>query len=138
MARLFALPGPVAEFSCRWLCNHHEIASRLAVLTHPRLPGAVAADAVEHNWDSYSQTLTKVILDAGGADWLRTIDTPVQFVTGDRDPVVDRRFLVDLRVVHRVDVQIWPGRHDLPLVEPERCATAIADFAQMGVASPGG
>ncbi len=138
MARLFALPGPIAEFSCGWLCDHHAIATRLAVLTHPRLPAAVAADAVEHNWTSYSQTLTKVILDAGGAEWLRTVDAPVQFVAGDRDRVVDRRFLVHLRASHRVAVQIWPGRHDLPLVDPDRCATTIADFVARGIPSPGG
>lgn len=137
MARLFALPGPLAEYFCRWLCDHHTIAARLAVLTHPRLPAAVAADAVEHSWTSYSQTLTKVILDAGGVEWFRTVDTPMQFVAGDRDRVVDRRFLALLRAAHRVAVQIWPGRHDLPLVEPERCATTIADFVATGIASPG-
>jgi len=138
MARLFALPGPIAKFACGWVCDHHTIAARLAVLTHPRLPPAVAADALEHNWTSYSQTLSKVILDAGGADWLGTIDKHVQFVAGDHDRVVDRRFLVHLGAAHRVVVQIWPGRHDLPLVEPERCATTIADFVATGIPSPGG
>jgi len=133
MARLFALPGPVAEFSCGWLCDHHRMAARLAVLTHPRLPAAVAADAVEHNWTSYSQTLKKVILDGGAAEWLGTINAPVQFVAGDRDRVVDRRFLIHLRAAQRVAVEIWPGRHDLPLVEPERCAATIADFLAVGI-----
>jgi len=128
MARLLALPGPVARTACGWLCDHHEIAVRLAVVTHPRLPAPVAGDAVEHNWTSYSQSLTKVILEARGADWLTAIDVPVQLVVGDRDRVVDRRFLLHLRDEHGVTVQVWPGRHDLPLAEPERCATSIAAF----------
>lgn len=138
MARLFALPGPMAELSCRWVCNHHDIATWLAMLTHPRMPAAVAGDALEHNWTSYSQTLTKVILDAEGAEWLAAIHTPVQFVAGDRDRVVDRGFLVHLRATHRVAVQIWPGRHDLPLVQPGRCATTVADFVATGIPSTGG
>ena len=59
MARLFALPGPVAELACGWICDHRRIAARLAVLTHPRLPAPLAANAVEHNWASYSGTLTR-------------------------------------------------------------------------------
>jgi len=128
MARLVGLPGPLAELVCGWLCDHHEIAAHLAVLTHPRLPAAVAAAAVEHNWTSYSETLTKVILDAGAAEWLGAVDTPVRFVAGNRDPVVDRQFLVHLGAAHGVVVELWPGRHDLPLVEPERCAMTIADL----------
>jgi len=138
MARLFALPGPVAKLACGWLCDHHAIATRLAVLTHPRLPEAVAADAVEHSWTSYSMTMTKVILDAGGTQWLGAVDTAVQFIAGDRDRVVDRRLLVNLQAAQRVTVQIWPGRHDLPLVNPVRCATRIADFAVTQSSSPGG
>lgn len=35
MARLFALPGPVAELVCGWICDHRRIAARLAVLPTP-------------------------------------------------------------------------------------------------------
>lgn len=126
MARLFALPGPVAEHACDWLCRHHRMGTELAILTHPRLPRAVAADAVQHSWASYSQTLGRVILDAKALDWLGTTESPVRLVAGDHDPVVDHQLLRDVGAISGVEVEIWPGRHDLPLVEPERCATLIA------------
>jgi len=135
MARLFALPGPIAELACRWVCAHHDVAAHLAVLTHPRLPAPIAADAVEHNWASYSETLTKVILDAGAVGWLETVDAPVRFVAGNRDRVIHHQFLLQLGSTAGVAVEIWPGRHDLPLVEGERCATALAEFVQMRMAS---
>jgi len=107
------------------------------VLTHPRLPRLVAADAVEHNWTSYSQTLTRVILDAGACAWLDMIDVPVEFVAGGDDPVVDRPLLLLLADGRpRVTVALWPGRHDLPLVAAERCAATIADCLQMWASPP--
>jgi len=127
MARLFALPGPVGEIACEWVCDHRAVAGRLAAISHPRLPAPIAAAAVEHNWASYSRTLTRVILDAEAANWLATIEAPVQFVAGSRDPVVDRRFLGHLAETSGTALQVWPGRHDLPLAEAERCATAIID-----------
>ncbi|MGI8777358.1 MAG: alpha/beta fold hydrolase [Acidimicrobiales bacterium] len=127
MARLFALPGPVGELSCKWVCDHRAVAARLAAFSHPRLPGPIAAAAVEHDWASYSRTLTRVILDAEAADWLPMIEAPVQLVAGNRDPVVDREFLSDLGSTPGIALQIWSGRHDLPLVEAKRCATAIVD-----------
>jgi len=135
MARLFSLPGPVAALGCRWVCAHHRLAARVAVLTHPRLPAPVAADAVEHNWASYSQTLNEVILDTRAVEWLDDIDVPVQFVAGNRDPVVNRRFLLQLERATGATVGIWPGRHDLPLAESHHCATTIAKVAQGRVAT---
>lgn len=128
MARLFALPGPLARRACAWLCRHHRIATALAVLTHPRLPTAIAADAVEHSWTSYSQTMTRVILADGARRWVERVDVPIELVAGDRDPVVDRGFLTSWGATAGIDVRVWPGRHDLPLVDARRCAAAIADF----------
>ncbi len=128
MARLFVLPGPIAERACDWLCGHHRIATALAVLTHPRLPTAIAADAVAHSWASYSQTMSRVILDSGAGRWVGRVDVPVELVAGDRDQVVDRRFLTSLVLTTGIEVHVWPGRHDLPLVDPRRCAATIAAF----------
>ncbi len=138
MARLFALPGPVGELACNWVCDHRAAAARLAALSHPRLPAPIATAAVEHNWASYSRTLTSVILDAEAADWLATIDVPVQFVAGNRDPVVDHTFLSHLVRTTGIALQVWSGRHDLPLVEANRCVTAISDALETGMAMPRG
>jgi len=138
MARLFALPGPMGQIACDWVCEHRAVAARLAALSHPRLPAPIAAAAVDHNWASYSRTLTRVILDAEAADWLAPIKVPVQLVAGNRDPVVDREFLSHLGSTPGVALQIWSGRHDLPLVEAQRCATAIVDALKTSMPIPRG
>lgn len=131
MARLYALPGPVAEVACTWVCNHRNAAARLAVLSHPRLPAPISSDSVKHDWESYSQALAKVILDARAVDWLAAIAAPVELVAGDHDPVVDRQLLGALGERHPgLKVRVWPGAHDLPLVRPEPCVTAITQFLE--------
>lgn len=50
MARLFALPGPLAERLCTWMCAHRHAGAKFALLSHPGLPPAVAADTVQHSW----------------------------------------------------------------------------------------
>lgn len=128
MARLFALPGPVAELACDWVCGHRRLAARLAVLTHPGLPAPVAADAVQHSWASYSETVNRVILGARPEEWLEDVRAPVRLVAGDRDPVVDPGFIVHLaRDRPGLSSSTWVGDHHLPLVQPERCAATIGE-----------
>jgi len=138
MARLFALPGPMGEIACDWVCEHRPLAARLATLSHPRLPGPIAAAAVEHNWASYSRTLTRVILDAEAADWLAKIEAPVQLVAGSSDRVVDRKLLSRLASRPGIALQIWSGRHDLPLVEAKRCGAAIVHALETAMPIPRG
>lgn len=126
MARLFVLPGPLAALACAWVCNHRKLAARLAVLTHPSLPRAVAADSVEHTWASYTGTLTDVLLAGGAYRWLDVARCPVHLVAGDRDPVVDRALLSELGSrLDAVTVDVWPGDHHLPLRSASRCVDLI-------------
>ncbi len=126
MGRLFVLPGQTAETACRFVCDHRTLAGHLAALTHPSLPPEIAADAVQHTWNSYSQTLQEVILSAEAATWVSHVARPVHLVAGDRDPVVDHVYLRHLAETHaHVDLRELPGRHDLPLVHPEECMTMI-------------
>jgi len=127
MGRLFVLPGRVAESACRFVCDHRILAAHLAKLTHPGLPPEVAADAVQHTWASYSQTLQLVILSAEASSWLEQVGCPVHLVAGDRDPVVDHVYLQRLAETHdNVDLRDQPGGHDLPLVRPAECRRLIA------------
>jgi len=127
MGRLFVLPGRVAEDACRWVCDHRSLAARLSVLTHPGLPEAIAADAVQHTWTSYAQTLELVILAAGAARWLERVRCPVHLVAGDRDPVVDQAYLRRLAAQYdNLQLSVWAGRHDLPIVRAAHCASTIA------------
>ena len=126
MGRLFVLPGPTAELACRWVCDHREIAGRLAVLTHPSLPRPIAADSVQHTWQSYSETLERMILSAEAPLWLPAVQCPVQLVVGHRDSVVDRAFLRAVaRANHHVDLLEWHGGHDLPLSHADECVEVI-------------
>ncbi len=127
MGRLFVLPGRSAENACRWVCDHRRLAARLAVLTHPGLPPEIAADAVQHTWSSYSQTLQQVILAAEGSTWLERISCPVHLVAGHHDPVVDHGHLRRLGDAHNnIELTERTGRHDLPLTHPAECMKVIA------------
>jgi pimeloyl-ACP methyl ester carboxylesterase len=126
MGRLFVLPGRSAELACRWVCDHRSLAARLAVLTHPGLPPPVAADSVQHTWESYSETLTRVILANEGPEWLADVTHPVRLIMGDHDHVVEHRFLRRLAAEHdNVSAAMWHGGHDLPLADPGDCVRAI-------------
>ncbi len=126
MGRLFVLPGHTAESACRLVCDHRTVAAHLATLTHPSLPPEIAADAVQHTWASYSQTLQQVILSAEAATCVAHVVCPVHLVAGDRDPVVDHVYLRHLAETHaHVDLHELPGRHDLPLIHPDDCMTMI-------------
>ncbi len=137
MGRLAVLPGGTAERVCRWVCDHRTVAGRLAALTHPGLPPAIAFDAVQHSWTSYSETLRLVILAAEATTWLEQVRCPVHLVAGDRDPVVDHAHLRRIADAgDNVELRQESGRHDYPLAHPEECATMIA--AAWGSAAVGG
>lgn len=126
MGRLFVLPRETAEKACLWICRHRTLATHLAVLTHPALPRPIAADAIQHSWNSYSQTLQQVILGAEASAWLDQVRCPIHFVAGDLDPVVDHAYLRLLRDIHATIVLTErSGRHDLPLTHPLECGAMI-------------
>ncbi|MDQ6837393.1 MAG: alpha/beta hydrolase [Actinomycetota bacterium] len=131
MGRLFVLPGRSAERACGWVCSHKALAAWLAVLTHPGVPPAIADDALEHTWSSYSQTLQHVILAGGAASWLNQVACSIDLVAGDADPVVDHAYLRRLAASHgNVTFREKPGRHNLPLADPTGCMTLLeAPFA---------
>jgi len=130
MSRLLVLPGGLAQTACRWVCSHRKIAAGLAILTHPGLPAPIAADSVQHSWESYSETLDRVVLAADAASWFDDLDVPVLLVTGHRDPVVDHALLDDLARKHiGVRHERWDGGHHLPLTDAERCVGVIEQVA---------
>ncbi len=127
MGPLFVLPGRTAQIACRWVCDHRALSAKLAELTHPGLPPAIAADGVQHSWDSYSETIDRMILANEAPTWLSQVRCPVRLVAGDRDRVADHKFLGQLPlIVDGVAVETWSGGHDLPLAWPRECAHAIA------------
>lgn len=128
MSQLFVLPGPVAERTCRWVCDHRELASQLAELTHPSLPPSIAADAVQHTWESYSETLKRTILANEAPALLDKVRCRVRLIAGDHDKVVDRDFLQRLAETHdNLTVEIWRGGHELPLAHAGKCVRTLLE-----------
>lgn len=130
MGGLFVLPGRTAELACRWVCDHRELSAKLTIVTHSGLPPPIAADGVQHTWESYSETLERVILAAEAGTWLAAVTCPVRLVAGARDRVVDRAFLSELPTRQRaVTTETWPGGHDLPLALAHESVDAIREAA---------
>ena len=120
MARLFANDGRVAERVCHWVCQHRDLAARLAVLVTPDLPPEIVADGVQHSWNSYSESLVRLVLAGDQSDWFDDIACPVVFVAGDRDAACDHQWLRLLAERHdNVRLETWHGDHQLPLTEPD-------------------
>ena len=130
MGRLFVLPGRTAELACRWVCDHREVAARLATLTHPGLPRPIAADSVQHTWASYSETLDQVILSTSVNESLPRAECSMRFVAGDRDRVVDLPYLRGLHSPSaQVELDEWRGGHDLALSHAPECVELIGRVA---------
>lgn len=126
MARLFVLPGGLAETACRWTCDHRALAGQISILTHPSLPPAVAADGVQHSWASYAETLQEVILAAEGSTWVDQVGCPALLVAGDRDPVVDHDYLRQVAFTHdNFELLEQSGDHNMALRRPDECAAMI-------------
>lgn len=126
MAKLFVLPGSIAQRTCEWTCAHRDTVAKVAQLSHPRLPAALAADAVEHTWRSYSETLDRCLLTGEPATDLRAAGVPIRLVAGDRDRVVDHEFLRESVVaLPNVTLEVWKGDHRLPLTDPAQCIAAL-------------
>ncbi len=123
---MFALETPMARATCRWMCEHREAAGVLAQLLRPDLPAPIARDGVQHTWASYSGTLKRVVLQGHASAWLSEISVPVRLIAGDRDPVTDLELLRSLAASNPlIQLEIWPGDHDQPLRDPDRCVAAL-------------
>ena len=114
MARTFALDATWSRRVCEWVCEHRELASRLAVATRRDLPPPVAADGVRHTWPSYEQTLQS-ILSAEVAPYLQTATVPIVVVAGDADGIADHDYLHSLATAGTIRLETWHGNHDIPL-----------------------
>jgi pimeloyl-ACP methyl ester carboxylesterase len=130
MARLLANEGAFAARVCRWSCAHRGLSARLAALSRPDLPAQIARDAVEHSWASYSETLGRLVLDNGAAEWLEAMTARVVIVAGIDDHVCNLRFLAQLACSHpNVEFRAWSGDHHLPLTDSGRVLELIHDVA---------
>lgn len=129
--RLFAMDTAWARWICAWMCAHRSTAARLAEWLRPDLPAQIARDGVAHDWDSYSGSLRSLVLGSSGMLDLEHVEVPVELIMGERDRVVDPEVLEGLaRARTNVRLERWPGDHDLPLRDPERCVATLRRLAQ--------
>jgi pimeloyl-ACP methyl ester carboxylesterase len=130
-ARFFALETPWARAACAWMCRHRQSAARLAEWLRPDLPREIARDAVDHTWPSYSRSLRNLVLRAHGGGDVSRVHVPVRLIAGTEDAVLDLGFLDELARSHgHVRLERWPGRHDLPLSDPQRCVEVLRASAR--------
>ncbi len=124
---LLVFDSPLARWTCRWFHNHPGVSTALVRLLRPGLPAQVAKDTSSHTWDSYWETMSKVILPAEGEAWLREIRVPVRLVLGGEDGITDPRYLEQLtRQFPGVSFRAVPGGgHDLPLTHPGLCVEEL-------------
>ena len=128
MARLFALDATWSHRACEWVCQHRDLAARVAVVARPDLPPPVAADGVRHTWPSYEQTLGSIV-SAEVAEHLRAPPVPITVVAGDGDHLVDSAYLRTLAAAGAIRLETWQGTHDIPLTRGVACARLIAAAA---------
>jgi pimeloyl-ACP methyl ester carboxylesterase len=132
--RLFALDTPWARAVCGWMCRHRQTAARLVEWLRRDLPREIARDAVDHTWPSYSRSLRNLVLRAHGADDVSRLRVPLHLIAGTDDAVLDLGFLEELARSHgHVRLERWPGGHDLPLSDPDRCVDVLRSLALTGI-----
>lgn len=126
-ARMFALDTRWARRLCALMCRYRPAAARLTSWLRADLPSELARASVQHSWDSYSESLSEVILAADGLSDLAGSHAAVQILAGDADNVIDLPLLDALanELPHVALERVAGGRHDLHLTDPTRCIAAI-------------
>lgn len=126
LTRLFAFDTRLARRSCRWVCDHRDLAARFATWFRGDLPAPIARDGVQHTWTSYSRSLEQVILAPTPPSILETITCPVHVVAGEDDAVLDLPLLHCLKTSGDITMEVWSAaEHDLILRQPDRCVDSI-------------
>lgn len=85
MARLMADDLRLGRRICGFMCDHRELARSVAPLLAPRLPAPVAADGVDHNWDSYSGTFRVVVNENRAREWASEMGSRLTLIYGADD-----------------------------------------------------
>jgi pimeloyl-ACP methyl ester carboxylesterase len=85
MARLMSDNLPLGQRICGFMCDHRELARSVAPLLAPRLPAPVAADGVDHNWDSYSGTFRIVVNENQAREWASEMGSRLTLIYGADD-----------------------------------------------------
>ncbi len=83
--RWLAMDTWLAHAACTLMCHLRPWLMPLMPVLVRDVPAAVAKDALRHNWQSYSQTLTHVIFEADTTKWMQGIEKPILLIHGRND-----------------------------------------------------
>lgn len=132
--------GPLAERVCHWMCENRAVAQGVAIVVSPRLPVAVARDAVQHTWHGYVTGFDALVRDPAWAEALRELEARsvvVRLVDGIDDPVpVPGRARELARTHANIAAISLPGGHRLPLSDPVGCAAVVLAALSEYAATP--
>jgi len=127
MERFMADQSPWAHRLCAFVCDHRQLARRLAPIFSPTLPAPIAADGVDHVWASYSGTFESLMkLSDDVLSLARSLRDRVRLVYG----IEDRTALAsaaEFTLGVDAPISVVSGDHHLPLRRPRTCRRIIAE-----------
>lgn len=130
MVRFLALDTLWAELACKAMYLFPGMAGRLASRIRPDLPAPIAEDGVKHSWASYSGTVRNLILRHQPPSEIQSLQIPMRWIAGADDDVIDLDYLRELAdVTASIELEVWPGGHDLPITDASRSVAAIRRLA---------
>jgi pimeloyl-ACP methyl ester carboxylesterase len=126
--RWLATDTPLARWACALMCTLRPVLLPLAPYLVRDVPAAVARDALQHHWKSYSRTLRNVIFQADTQRRIRQIDKPLLFIHGAQDETAPYANI--LRFAKRSNVRIvtLTAGHGLIFTHGELIAQEVASF----------
>ncbi len=126
MARLLVDASPLASRMCQLMCDYRSIARRIAPLLAPRLPCPVAADGVDHIWDSYAGTFNTVVRRNRAREWASGLANRLHLIYGNADRTCPPEAMIGtLGDLSGVRIDVVEGDHHLPLRQASFCANYV-------------
>ena len=127
LARLMADESPLAARLCGFMCDHRNVARRIAPVFAPRLPAQVASDAVDHIWDSYHGTFELLIRQDHMSRLVADVGTKLTLAYGSDDRTCPITIAAQV-AGGSVRIRTAPsGDHHLPLRRSGWCSDLIAE-----------
>ncbi|MBA2308515.1 MAG: alpha/beta hydrolase [Pseudonocardiales bacterium] len=128
--RTMTAPGRLPRLACRTICGGPWWGKALYVALNPLYPVALAADGVNHCFDSYRHGLDTLVRTDSWRAALRRCEragVPVLLAGGATDHVVALGRHESLAGPTTFAVTHSNGGHDLPIADPDWCLQKLSD-----------
>ena len=131
LTRLVALDTPLAQTLCEIMCSTRPLLMFVAPLLAPDVPPAVARDALQHTWPSYSQTLRHVIFKSGAREWLQQVQHPVLIIQGTHDRIAPAEPVREvIATLPNVQLRVLEAGHRLIFTHSAQIAAELTHFLE--------